>query len=451
MSDAVARWLGLLVCALALAAQRGPNVLLITVDDLNCELGCYGGAGASTPSIDALAARGVRFERAYCQYPLCNPSRISMHTGLRPQRTGALSLQGSLREHQPDVLTLPELFKRNGWFTARVGKVQHRNDAADDPRSWEATVPVVGREEELELKLVNLTRRVRREYGLAYLESEQPDAELIDARIAAAAIELLEAEREGPIFLAVGFVRPHVPFVAPRRFFEAHPLDAIQAPEVPARDLEDVPGLAVTSERPDLGMTPEQVRAALRGYRAATSFVDSQVGLLIDALDRLGLRDDTIVVLTSDHGYLLGEHGQWMKWSLFEPSARVPLILVAPGVRPGVSPRTVELLDLFPTLADLCGLEAPADLDGVSLRPLLTDPRAAWSRPAFTQLERLDFAGWSVRTDRWRYSEWEAGSLGRELYDHRSDPGELRNLAELPEHAATVAELAALIAGARGD
>ncbi|HVS20083.1 MAG TPA: sulfatase [Planctomycetota bacterium] len=443
--------LGALLLAAALVAQeRRPNVLLITVDDLNTRLGAYGEARAVTPAIDALAARGVRFERAYCQYPLCNPSRISLFSGLRPVRTGAEDLQGTLRDHLPDVVTLPELFKRAGWTTARIGKVQHRNDPDDDTRSWDLTVPVVGREgEERTDELVNLTPQIRRIWGVAYLETDAEDAELVDGRIADSALEFLGAEREGPFFLALGFLRPHVPFIAPRRYWREHPLDAIEPVPTVADDLADVPSLSVTQDKPDLGMDATAVRKARQGYAAATTFVDAQIARVLEGLERLGLADDTYVVLTSDHGFLLGEHGQWMKWSLFEPAARVPLIVAGPGLAPGVSPRTVELLDVYPTLAELCGLEPPADLDGASLGPLLADPDAPWGRAAFTELVRVGFHGWSVRTERWRYTEWESGSVGRELYDHQHDPGEFTNLAEDPEHAATVAELAARIAARR--
>jgi len=437
--------------ALAAAAQeaRRPNVLLITVDDLNTRLGAYGDARARTPAIDALAARGVRFERAYCQYPLCNPSRISLFTGLRPQRTGVFELQGDLRDALPDVVTLPELFKRSGWTTARIGKVHHRNAPDDDPRSWDLTVPVEGREEERLAELVNLTPQIRRIWGVSYLETDLADDELVDGRSAAAAIAFLEAEREAPFFLALGFLRPHVPFVAPARFWEMHPPESLELAARTPDDLGDVPSLSVTQDRPDLGMDERAVRKALQGYAASTSFVDAQIGRVLEALQRLGLAEDTYIVLTSDHGFLLGEHGQWMKWSLFEPSARVPLIVAGPGIAPGVSPRTVELLDVFPTLAGLCGLEAPAGLDGADLQPLLSEPDRAWDRPAFTQLVRLDFHGWSVRTERWRYTEWDAGAVGRELYDHDADGHEFVNLAERPEHAASVAELAARIAAER--
>jgi uncharacterized sulfatase len=347
-------------------------------------------------------------------------------------------------------VTLPELFKRAGWTTARIGKVQHRNAPDDDPRSWDLTLPIAGREdEERTAELVNLTPHIRRIWGVSYLESDAEEAELVDGRIAASALEFLEQEREQPFFLALGFLRPHVPFIAPRRYWREHPLEGFEPLARVAGDLDDVPSLAVTQDQPDLGMDERSVRKALQGYAAATTYVDAQIGRVLDALERLGLADETYVVLTSDHGFLLGEHGQWMKWSLFEPAARVPLLVAGPGIAPGVSPRTVELIDLFPTLAGLCGLEPPAGLDGASLRPLLDDPDAPWERAAFTELVRLDFHGWSVRTERWRYTEWEQGAIGRELYDHESDPGEFTNLAEDPEHAATVAELAALFARVR--
>lgn len=439
----------LLAAAAPAQEARRPNVLLIAVDDLNTRLGAYGDARVRTPGIDALAARGVRFERAYCQFPLCNPSRISLFSGLRPQRTRAFDLQGDLRDFLPEVVSLPEHFKRNGWTTARIGKVHHRNAADDDPRSWDLTVPIDVRAEEGSAEVVNLTPQVRSVWGISYLETDAEDAELADGRAAAAAIEFLSAEREQPFFLALGLRRPHVPFIAPARTWRAHPLEDFEPAPSVKDDLADVPTLSVTQDRPDLGMDARAVRKALQGYAAATSFMDAQVGRVLEALERLGLSANTYVVLTSDHGFLLGEHGQWMKWSLFEPSARVPLLIAGPGIEPGVSPRTVELLDLYPTLAELCGLERPAHLEGASLVPLLREPELAWDRAAFTQLVRLDYHGWSVRTERWRYTEWDAGTIGRELYDHANDPNEFVNLAERPEQAAVVAELAARIAAAR--
>lgn len=258
----------------------------------------------------------------------------------------------------------------------------------------------------------------------------------------------METHRDRPFFLAAGFYRPHCPYVAPKSYFDAYPLESVALPVDPPGHRETLldPARASTRPYPNFGVTDVQAREAKRAYHAAISFVDAQVGRLLDALDRLGLADRTIVVFWSDHGYLLGEHGLWMKQSLFEPSARVPLIIAAPGVAGGrASSRVVELVDLYPTLADLAGIDPPPGLAGASLRPLLADPAAARDRPAFTQVKRGTFFGHSVRTERWRFTGWDNGRKGVELYDHAADPGEYRNLADEPERAATVAELRALV------
>jgi uncharacterized sulfatase len=271
--------------------------------------------------------------------------------------------------------------------------------------------------------------------------------------VAAEAIKLLEQKRDRPFFLAVGFYRPHVPWIVPKKYFDMYPLDKIELPREPAGARKNVPPVAFNVRPPDYGLSEDERRHAIRAYYASVSFMDAQVGAVLDALDRLGLTDDTVIVLFGDHGWLLGEHGQWQKMSLFEASARVPLIVTAPGPRaPGQSTdRLVELVDLYPTVADLCGLEPPADLDGKSLRPLLNDPTRPWSGAAYTQVTRGGpktggaFMGRSVRTERWRYTEWDGGKKGVELYDHAADPGEHHNLADDPRHAKTAAALRALL------
>ena len=275
------------------------------------------------------------------------------------------------------------------------------------------------------------------------------DEEHTDGRVATQAIELLEKHKDAPFFLAVGFYKPHCPYVAPQKYFDLYPLEEITLPAV-APDFEKsalAPALASTKPWPWFGVTRDQTRVAKQAYYAAISFVDAQIGRVLDALDRLGLRENTLVVFWSDHGYHLGEHGLWMKMSCFEESARVPLIVAPPAAKSAgkACVRTVELLDLYPTIADLAGVTPPKDLQGASLRLLLEDPGSDWKRPAFTQVQRGAFPGHSVRTERWRYTEWDRGTRGAELYDHTNDPGELRNLATDPRHARTVAEIKALL------
>ena len=461
--------IGLCLATIALSQEpdKRLNVLYVVSDDLNCALACYGHDTVESPNIDRLAARGVRFERAYCQFPLCNPSRASFLTGLRPDQTGVLNNGVQFRRNVPDVVTLPQLFQKAGYFVARVGKLYHYGvpgqigtDGLDDPPSWQRVVNPRGRDKDDEPKIFSLTPG---SFGgtPSWLSADGTDEEQTDGIGAAEAIKLLEANKDKPFFLAVGFYRPHTPYVAPHKYFEMYPRDRIPIVNTPPGDRDDIPPPALTSTRRD--MDERLQREATQAYFASTTFMDAQLGKLLDALDRLKLTDKTIVVFHSDHGYHLGEHGMlWQKQSLFEESARVPLVIAAPGMKGGgkSSPRTAELIDLYPTLAELCGLKAPENLPGKSLAPLLADPNAAWDKPALTQVFRggggggkgkkakdkakaAGFPGYSLRTERWRYTEWDEGRQGVELYDHQSDPQEYTNLAKDPQHAETVKDLAA--------
>ncbi|SDL11908.1 sulfatase [Siphonobacter aquaeclarae] len=447
----------LLLAALSSRAEEQPpkkyNVLFIAVDDLNNDLGCYGNTFVKTPNIDRLARRSVKFDRAYTQFPLCSPSRSSLLTGHRPDVTGIYELQTHFRKNLPDVVTLPQLFKNNGFFAARIGKIYHYGvpgqigtDGLDDPISWERVVNPKGRDKTEESLVKNLTPGRALGSALSWHAAEGTDEEQTDGLIATGAIQILEEKKNEPFFLAVGFFRPHTPYVAPKKYFDLYDVNRIPlAKEIP-NDLDDVPDAALFTKPSHWGLGEPERREAQKGYYAAVSFMDAQVGRVLDALDRLKLADNTIVVLWSDHGYNLGQHGQWMKQSLFENSARVPLIVSVPGgVKGKSSGRTVELVDLYPTLAELCGLQAPKDLEGKSLVPLLKNPAAAWDKPAYTQVRRNQLFGRSVRTERWRYTEWDGGKAGAELYDHEKDPEEFTNLAAAPEQANRVKELAALL------
>jgi uncharacterized sulfatase len=459
--SSVAPVLATLVLAAPLGQATGRaveklNVLFIAVDDMNNDLGCYGHPQVRSPNIDRLAARGVRFDRAYCQFPLCSPSRVSLLTGLRPDTTRIFDLQTDFRKQTlPEALTLPQLFMKNGYYTARVGKVFHYGnpgdigtDGLDDARSWQHRVNPRGRDKDEEGKIVNYTPKRGLGSSLSFLAAEGTDDEQTDGKVAAATVELLEKNKDRPFFLAAGFYRPHCPYVAPKKYFELYPLDRITLPDEPAGHREKLlkPAIASTLPHPLFGVARDKAREAKRAYYAAITFADAQVGKLLDALDRLKLADRTVVVFWSDHGYHLGEHGLWMKQSLFEESARVPLIIAAPGKARGKGcPRTVELLDLYPTLADLAGLEPPRGLQGASLKPLLDDPAAAWGRPAYTQVWRGTFPGHSVHTERYRYTEWDNGKRGAELYDHDADPHEYANRADDPKYAAAVQQLRGLV------
>lgn len=447
--------LGLGIASAAPATRL--NVLFIAVDDMNNDLGCYGSPIVKSPHLDRLAARGVRFERAYCQFPLCSPSRSSLMTGLRPDQTRVFDLQYHFRSGLPDVVTLPQLFMRHDYYAARIGKIYHYGNPGqigtsglDDPPSWRETYNPAGRDKTvLEAQLTNYTPNRGLGSALALLSDDAGrDEDHTDGMVATQAIELLEKHRTEPFFLAVGFYKPHTPFIAPKKYFDLYPLEKIDVPSVPAEWEKSVPPPALASTRPwpAFGVTTEQARRSKQAYYATISFVDAQIGRVISALDRLGLSERTVIVFWSDHGYSLGERGLWMKQNCFEESARVPLIIAGPGVKAGgVSPRLVELIDLYPTMVDLAGLPLPGALPGASLRPLLAKPDAPWDRPAFTQVQRGEFPGHSVRTPRWRYTEWDSGEKGVELYDHDSDPGEMKNLAGDLSHAAVQGELKALV------
>jgi arylsulfatase A-like enzyme len=438
-----------------------PNVLFVVSDDLNTDLGVYG-APVRSAHVDRLAARGVTFERAYCQYPLCNPSRSSFLTGRRPNATGVLTNPGRnpmsphFRERLPDAVTLPQLFTNNRWFVARIGKLYHYGvprdigtSSLDDYRSWDLVINPRGRDREQHDRIFSLEPG---QFGatLSWLADEGQDAEHTDGIAAAEAVRLLERFKKSTqrFFLAVGFYRPHTPYVAPKKYFDMYPPDRIELPALSDNDRSRTPAAAYASFRKQQDEIDDaKRREAIGAYRASTTFMDAQLGVVLDALDRLQLADNTVVVFTSDHGYHLGEHGLWQKMSAFEGSARVPLVIAGPGIAKGKRARgLVELVDLYPTLADLAGLKPPAPLDGRSLKPILVDPSARVKDAAFTQVRD----GYAVRTDRWRYIEWAEGAKGVQLYDMERDPQETTNLAGNPAHAATVAEYKALVAKYRG-
>jgi len=433
-----------------------PNVLFIAVDDMNCDLGCYGNGQVLTPNLNALAARGVQFDRAYCQFPLCSPSRTSLLTGLRPDTTQVFNLKKHFRSVLPDVVTLPELFKNNGYFVARVGKIYHYGNPGqigtnglDDEQSWHERINPSGRDKKEESQITNFTPRRGLGSSLSLMAAGGKDEEQTDGIVATEAIRLMREHKDQPFFIAAGFYRPHCPYVAPAKYFDLYPLKSISMPPLTDDELMGVPAMALssTAPRPWFGVAEIEARRAKQAYYACISFVDAQVGRLLTELDQLGLRENTLIVFWSDHGYHLGEHGLWKKQSNFEESARAPLIFAGYGVpsHGKRSLRPVEFLDIYPTVADLCGLKPKGNLEGVSLRPLLTDPAATWDRPAYTQVDRNGKPGHSVRTQRWRYTEWDNGRAGKQLYDHEADPRELMNLADDPAHAKVVAEMQTLV------
>jgi len=440
----------------ATAAAPRLNVLFIAVDDLNTRLHCYGHEHIRSPNIDRLAARGVRFDRAYCQYPSCGPSRASLLTGLRPDTTGVLENHMKLRDKLPDVVTLPQLFRQNDYYVARVGKIFHQavptdigSAGLDDPRAWDEAINPRGRDKDEEHLLTVYTPDLPVPDRMSYLAADGTDREQTDGKVVTETIRLLEHHGSGPFFIAAGLYRPHIPYIAPKTYFSLYEIEETLLPQLPASYRDTVPAaaLASTPTWPNFGTTERQARECVLAYDACVSFADAQVGRLLDALARLDLADRTIVVLWGDHGYHLGEHGLWRKNSLYEESARAPLIVVAPRIdsRGHDCRRIVEFVDIYPTVAELAGLPTPEGLEGVSLTPLIRNPEEAWDRPAFTQVHFGEVPGRAVRTDRWRYVEWNGGRQGRELYDHQADAHEMTNLADSPAYADVATELKALL------
>jgi iduronate 2-sulfatase len=469
------RFLVLLALATAMlgsvhAADPRPNVLFIAVDDLRPELGCYGANYMRTPHIDRLASRGLLFGRAYCQVAVCNPSRISVLSGARPDTTGVFDNQHFLRPMMPDVVTLPQHFKNHGYQAISLGKIFHHSERepGDDPLSWSKPAWYHGDRYRhwftkdsddfvKQLKALPADKRPKLLRAPPFEAADEPDDVYPDGQTALKAIETLRELKGQPFFLGVGFVKPHLPFTCPQRYWDLYPAETIQLPpnyhpptDVPAPALHSGYELRSYGRVPPNGrISDDFARNLIRGYRACVSYMDAQVGRVLDELDRLGLRENTIVVLWGDHGYHLGENGLFTKMTNFERGTRVPLIVSAPG-QTSVAQRTqafVELVDLYPALAELCGLPQPAHLEGTSFAPLLRDPQQPWKTAAFSQYLRPGpekAMGRSIRTEDWRYTEWTNAKnepVGVEFYDHRSDSAENTNLASVPQFREQVTHL----------
>jgi iduronate 2-sulfatase len=385
-----------------------------------------------------------------------------MLTGLYPNSSGILANGQVFRQTVPSQISLPQLFRQSGYFAARLGKLYHYGvpncigtDGHDDPASWELEMNPAGVDRLEELPSTFTLQPGNFGGTPSWHASPKDDAQHTDGILASDADWVLERcarQKERPFFVAVGFFRPHTPYIAPQTYFDKFPLADSPLVSGIEEDQADIPPAALRNYQKQYDWTDDLRKRSRQAYDAAICFMDAQVGRVVDALDRHGLEDNTIIVFTSDHGYHTGEHGLWQKMSIFEESARVPLLIVAPGVtKPGtVAESPVGLIDLYPTLSELCGLTPPANLQGQSLVPILKDSNAAGRGWAISQVSRgnkLDtdgkrFFGYSLRTPRWRYTEWDGGRRGRELYDHQNDPKELSNLANTPEHAKTVTDLA---------
>jgi uncharacterized sulfatase len=444
----------------AIGAER-LNVLFIVSDDMNCDLGCYGVEEVATPSLDRLCERAMRFDAAYCQSPLCNPSRVSFLSGLRPDHTGVYTLFTPTRTHLGDAVMLPECFRQNGYRTVQVGKIFHTGDGFEDPQSWDVLIPETGKQPPPEAVLTAGDPPGPVKHTIDWAVLKTADEDTPDGKVARQAAGFMkEAVEQGkPFFLGVGFRRPHAPFAAPKKYFDKYPPESTSPPpSAPPGYAATILPAALNHSWGPRPLTDQETRELRAAYFACNTYVDAQVGVLLQALDDLELWENTVVVFLGDHGYHLGDHGGlWHKSSLFEESCRVPLVIYAPGMKPGGNPCTglVELIDLYPTLTELCGLKPPENLDGDSLVRLLNDPEQPAKAAAYSLIARnedrttnpveVHFVGRSVRTPGWRYTEWDDGKQGVELYDHQNDPHELHNLAMDKSHADTAAELHALL------
>lgn len=427
-----------------------PNVVFVAVDDMRCDAGCYGHAEAQTPNIDRLAGSGVLFERAYCQQALCNPSRASLLSGLRPDTLEIWNLTRGLRDVRPEITTLPQLFRREGYHTQGIGKIFHnwRTKTKGDPASWSVPAELHFARHDDDQPMVTGELPEDRATAPRCHCLDVSDEAYFDGRIAGKAVAALKQRSVSrqPFFLAVGFWKPHLPFNAPQKYWDLYDRSSISLPVQPIRPIA-APEPAFHDSREimravgDGGLTLAEVRELRHGYLAGVSFLDAQLGRVLDALDSEQLRKNTIVVFWSDHGFHLGENTLWCKTSNFERDARVPLLISVPeSQNSGARCHTpVELLDLYPTLAELCGLSLPHEVDGVSLVPLLENPTETADRYAYTQHPRPAYykdvpevMGVSVRSERFRYTEWrkfDSGRvLARETYDYRDGMNESRNV-----------------------
>jgi iduronate 2-sulfatase len=459
-----------------------PNFLFISVDDLRPDLGCYGNTVIQTPNIDRLAGQGIVFSRAYCQQALCNPSRASLMTGKRPDTLKVWDQTTHFRDHNPAIVTMPQYLKKNGYKAEGIGKIFH--PGLYDPKSWSRPQPNIRissyyRSPDTQRRMLG---RIRAAESLGKSEEwirtvllgpateayDASDELYLDAVVADMALKKLrELKRKQPFFLGVGFYKPHLPFVAPKKYWDLYDREQIP-PAVNDFLPEGAPHFAVNEmlelacyeglagiPKPAQGKLPDSLARLLKhGYYACVSFIDAQVGRLLEELDRSGLRENTVIVLFGDHGWKLGEHHSWGKQTNYEIDTRSPLIISTPGHmrRPLETTALVELVDIHPTLCELAGLPPPSRLEGTSLVPLLDNPDLPWKTAAFSQFPRGFMGrimGRSVRTDRYRYVEWSqligGGLVSREVYDHQTDPGENVNIAGRPENGDLVEELSGIL------
>ena len=459
----------LLTASLYAADAKKPNVLFIAVDDLRPEINASGSKLIKTPNLDRIAARGTTFDRAYCQQAVCSPSRSSLMTGRRPDATRVWDLETHFRKALPDAITVAQHFKNHGYYSQSMGKIFH--GGFDDAPSWsepsqypKATPYASPQALKMIADPANIDKKGRAR-GPAVESADVPDDTFIDGKVARLAVATLAKlkQKEQPFFLAVGMAKPHLPFVAPKKYWDLYNPNDIYVPayqKLPAGAPEFVghnnSELKSYADIPNDGAIDDATARHLRhGYYAAISYMDAQVGLILDALEKEGLVENTIIVLWGDHGWQLGEHGLWHKHTNFEIAARAPLLISMPGQKAAgrKSASLAEFIDIYPTLADACGLPKPKDIDGVSLRPILDDADAKVRPVAISQYPRSDagksLMGYSIRDDRWRLVLWrdrkDNSIHATELYDEANDPHETVNVATKAEHAELIARLSKFI------
>ena len=458
-----------LIAPVALAADAPPkkpvNVLFIAVDDLRTELNCYGKTQIISPNIDKLAASGMLFERAYCQQAVCAPSRASLLTGCRPDTTKVTDLKTPLPTVRPDLVTLPKYFKDHGYTTISLGKIYH-HAKNDDPNGWSedpwgpggGNFPWFAKQENQMPTTGTETNPPKGKRGPPFEAADVEDNQYPDGVTADKAIEKLQQLKDKPFFLAVGFLKPHLPFACPKKYWDLYDRSKIQLADNPTLP-KDGPEIAMSTWgelRQYRGMpkegpvTDDQARELIHGYYACVSQTDALVGKVLAELDRLGLRDNTIVILWGDHGWHLGDHGLWCKHTNFENAVHAPLMVSGPGVTPNTRTSALtEFVDIYPSLCELTGLPAPRGVEGISFVPLLKDPSIEWKKAAFSQYPHAGRMGRSVTDGRYRFTRWPAkGNEGVEefeLYDHQTDPEENINLADHPDQADTVKRMSTLL------
>ncbi|MEM0924681.1 MAG: sulfatase [Planctomycetota bacterium] len=435
---------------------RKPNVLFMIADDLNTSLSGFGHEQCKTPHLDRLAERGVKFLNMHCQYPVCGASRASLMSGLYPYTNLTLGNAGTLRGSMPEVETLSQCFQRHGYYAARVSKIYHMRipfeiidgtSESDDPLSWDRAINVQAAEQNAPGELTHWSPKDKGSQTFDGIMARGGDSDHADGMAADRAIEILNEIGDTPFFLAVGFVRPHVPLVAPKKYFLRYQRSEMVAPVVPDTDLDDVPGIIRNYKRNQTtyGVTPELHQGLLQAYYASISYMDAQVGRVLDALEQNGLAENTIVVFTSDHGYLLGHHHKYQKQHLFEEATRVPFIVSVPWMSEQHGSGTnkiTELVDLYPTLAELATIDPPRGLQGQSMAKLLEDTESpSWTKDCAFTISRS--GGESIRTNAYRFTQWGFGGSGMELYDRQRDPSEFTNQVDNPDYAEVLQTLKA--------